>query len=339
MVPATLARLPRLMPLLALASGIAAWVGAQEAERAPSATATLLTVHDAIGPAVSRYVERGIETATKRGSALVVIELDTPGGLDTSMRDIIQAILASPVPVATFVYPQGARAASAGTYILYASHIAAMAPGTNLGAATPISIGGTPAPKPAGGADRDEQRADDDAGSDRTDAPADAGGAAPGSPSAPTVPEPSSESERKAINDAVAYIRSLAEQRGRNADWAERAVRAAESLSARAALGAGVIDVIAEDLDDLLVKIDGRQVTVSGAVRTLDSDALVYERIEPDWRTQLLAVITNPTVAYMLMLLGIYGLIFEGYNPGAVLPGVVGAIALLLALYSSSFCR
>jgi len=322
------------MPLLALASGIAAWVGAQEAERAPSATATLLTVHDAIGPAMSRYVERGIETATKRGSALVVIELDTPGGLDTSMRDIIQAILASPVPVATFVYPQGARAASAGTYILYASHIAAMAPGTNLGAATPISIGGTPAPEPAGGADRDEQRAGDDAGADRTDAPADAGRAAPGSPSAPTVPEPSSESERKAINDAVAYIRSLAEQRGRNADWAERAVRAAESLSARAALGAGVIDVIAEDLDDLLVKIDGRQVTVSGAVRTLDSDALVYERIEPDWRTQLLAVITNPTVAYMLMLLGIYGLIFEGYNPGAVLPGVVGAIALLLALYS-----
>ncbi len=333
MMPAKLARLPLLIPLLVLASGIAMWLGAQEVERAPNATATLLRIHGAIGPATSSYIERGIATAAKRGRTLVVIEMDTPGGLDTSMRDIIQAILASPVPVATFVYPQGARAASAGTYILYASHVAAMAPGTNLGAATPISIGGAPPPEPAGRSPGDEPRVGDRSAPGATD-DAHADGATPTPPQAPTVPAPSSAEERKAINDAVAYIRSLAEQRGRNADWAERAVRAAESLSARAALEAGVIDVIADDLDDLLVKLDGRRVTVNGTERTLDTDKLAYERIEPDWRTQLLAVITNPTVAYMLMLLGIYGLVFEGYNPGAFLPGVVGAISLLLALYS-----
>lgn len=320
-MPAMLARLLSLTPLVALASPLAVGLGAQEAERGPNPTATILTVRDAIGPATSDYVRRGIEAAADRGSTLVVIEMDTPGGLDTSMRDIIQAILASPVPVATFVYPPGARAASAGTYILYASHIAAMAPGTNLGAATPISIGGGPAP--AARNDDGVERSGDDS----RERPAE-------DQSPTTAPEPASAEERKAINDAVAYIRSLAEQRGRNADWAERAVRSADSLSARAALEAGVIDVVADDLDDLVAKLDGRRVTVSGTERTLDTEELVFERVDPDWRTSLLAVITNPTIAYLLLLIGIYGLIFEGYNPGAILPGVVGAIALLLALYS-----
>jgi membrane-bound serine protease (ClpP class) len=321
-MPATLALLARLAGLAMPALGLSAWLGAQEAEPVPTRTATLLGIHDAIGPATSHYLARGIEAAMERGSALIVIEMDTPGGLDTSMREIIQAILASPVPVVTFVYPQGARAASAGTYILYASHIAAMAPATNLGAATPVAIGGTPPPDPtAGNGGGDSEPAEDAA-------PEGEGGPAP------RAPEPGTASERKAINDAVAYIRSLAEQRGRNADWAERAVRSGESLSAQAALANGVIDVIASDLDDLLLKLDGRRVNVNGVEQTLRTDGLVFERVEPDWRTRLLAVITNPTVAYMLMLLGVYGLIFEGYNPGAILPGVVGAISLLLALYA-----
>ena len=283
--------------------GLATWLGAQETEPAPARTATLLGIHDAIGPATSHYLTRGIESARDRGDSLIVIEIDTPGGLDTSMREIIQAMLASPAPVVTFVHPPGARAASAGTYILYASHVAAMAPATNLGAATPVAIGGTAPPDPSA---RDDVRDS----------------------------EPATASERKAINDAVAYIRSLAEQRDRNADWAERAVRSGESLSAQAALAAGVIDVLANDLDDLLMQLNGRRVNVNGTEQTLRTDGLVFERVEPDWRTRLLAVITNPTVAYILMLLGIYGLILEGYNPGAILPGVVGAISLLLALYA-----
>jgi membrane-bound serine protease (ClpP class) len=288
----------------------------------PRPTAALLTVHDAISPATADYVTRGIDAAATSGAALIVIEMDTPGGLDSAMRNIIQAILASPVPVVTFVAPQGARAASAGTYILYASHVAAMAPATNLGAATPVSIGGpsgepspTPTPTP-------EQGSPGTTPQDNQDSqPA-------------TSPEPTTAMERKAINDAVAYIRSLAERRGRNADWAETAVRSAASLSAQAALEMGVIDLIAEDLQDLLQKLDGRTVTVGGREVTLATTGLVYERIDPDWRTKLLAVISNPTVAYILMLIGIYGLIFEGYNPGAVVPGVVGAISLLLALFA-----
>ena len=268
---------------------------------------------------------RGLEAARHDGSRLVVLELDTPGGLDSAMRDIIQAILASPVPVVSYVSPQGARAASAGTYILYASHVAAMAPATNLGAATPVSIGGEPepappsAPSPIAKPPREPKDNSPTAG-------------APGDAAPPSAP--GSTMERKVVNDAVAYIRGLAELRGRNADWAEQAVRGAASLSSTAALEQKVIDVIARDLPDLLARIDGREVRIDDRIVKLATRELTVVRMKPDWRTQLLAVITNPTVAYGLMLIGIWGLLLEGYNPGAVLPGVAGSICLLIALFA-----
>jgi membrane-bound serine protease (ClpP class) len=237
------------------------------------------------------------------------LELDTPGGLDTAMREMIQAILASPIPVVVYVAPSGARAASAGTFLMYASHIAAMAPATNLGAATPVPLIGTDT---VPGATPDKStKADNSSTSPPTDT-----------------------HELKAINDAVAYIRGLAELRHRNADWAERAVRQAASVSASEALRLHVVDLIAPDLTSLLTAINGRKVQTAGGEQTLATQHLPIERVTADWRTQLLAVLTNPNVAYILMLIGIYGLLLEGYNPGAVLPGVGGAICLLLALYS-----
>jgi membrane-bound serine protease (ClpP class) len=280
-----------------------------------------LQISGPIGPATSDYVTDGLNAAAARGAKLVVLEMDTPGGLDTAMREIIKAILASPVPVATYVSPPGSRAASAGTYILYASHIAAMAPATNLGAATPIPVGGT-SPMPGG----DRQPATDKDKKDRDESEAkDSEQPSGGSPDAASA---------KAINDAVAYIRSLAERRGRNAEWAEKAVREAASLSAEQAAEMGVIDLVASDMDDLLRQIHGRTLEVAGKEVTLDTDGLALEAIEPNWRTRLLGTITNPTVAYLLLLIGIYGLLFEGYNPGAILPGVAGAICLLMAAYA-----
>jgi membrane-bound serine protease (ClpP class) len=330
-------RLRRSALAAVLALGCSVWLNAQEdaADEAPSSNVgiiKLIALRGAIGPATADFLARGIATAEDSGATLVVIEMDTPGGLDSSMRDIIQAILNSSVPVATFVSPQGARAASAGTYILYASHIAAMAPATNLGAATPVSIGGSggapAAPSPLDDAqeDSDDEETEDEPATDGDDA--DDGDAAP------SPPELATAMERKSVNDAVAYIRSLAELRGRNADWAEQAVRLAESLSSQQALEENVIDLVADDLADLLRQLDGWEVEVDGQDVTLATTGLLFERIEPDWRTQFLEVISDPTVAYMLMLLGIYGLIFEGYNPGAIVPGVVGAIAMLLALFS-----
>ncbi|MBT8137625.1 MAG: nodulation protein NfeD [Gammaproteobacteria bacterium] len=291
--------------LLVLLGGLV--TGAEEG----GGTVTLLTIDGAIGPASSDYVVRGIEEAEENGARLVVLAMDTPGGLDSAMRDIIKAILNSSVPVATYVSPSGSRAASAGTYILYASHVAAMAPATNLGAATPVQIGGSPPAEKPETSDKEE----DETNSGST-------------------PEPSTAMERKSINDAVAYIRGLAEMRGRNADWAEQAVREAVSLSAEEAVELNVVDMVADNLGDLLQQLDGRTVEVMGNEVTLATAGLVTERIDPDWRTRLLDSITNPNVAYLLMLIGIYGLLFEGYNPGAIVPGVVGAICLLLALYA-----
>ncbi len=280
----------------------------------------VLTVADAIGPATSDYLHRGLERAAERGAELVVIQLDTPGGLDLSMRDIIRDIIASPVPVAVYVAPSGARAASAGTYILYAAHIAAMAPATNLGAATPVRIGGIPDFVPG---DEGEDKKPGDDKKPKTDEQA-----------KPKTPPPADAMGQKIVNDAVAYIRSLAQMRGRNADWAEKAVREGASLSATEALAEGVIDLMAMDLQGLLKATDGREVHVQGINREIHTDKAVVERIEPDWRSRLLAVITHPNIAYILLLLGIYGLFFELASPGYVLPGVIGAVCLLLALYA-----
>lgn len=284
--------------------------------------AVLLEVDGPIGPATADYLARGIDAAADEGAHLVIIRMDTPGGLDTAMRDIIKNILGSPVPVVTWVAPGGARAASAGTYILYASHVAAMAPTTHLGAATPVSIGGSggdivPGGKPPDDGDtRNDEKGD---GQDEKAAPAGAGSTA---------------MERKVVNDAVAYIRSLADRRGRNADWAEKAVREAVSLPAAEAVEKNVVDLLAADLDELLAAIDGRTIETAQGEVVLDTDSIDVQRREPDWRVEFLSIITDPTIAYLLMLVGIYGLIFEGYNPGAMVPGVVGAICLLLALFA-----
>ena len=308
-------------------------------------TATVLEINGAIGPATSRYIVHGLEAAQRAGSRLVVLEMDTPGGLDSAMRDIIRSILASPVPIVGYVSPPGARAASAGTYILYACHVAAMAPATNLGAATPVPIGGEPepgsVPVPGGRTHPDEKPDTGGGGVDPGKAkPAAEAKPAAGKPSDGTAPEgepsniPRSAMERKVVNDAVAYIRGLADLRGRNADWAEQAVRGAASLPASAALQQKVIDLIARDIPDLLAHLDGREVHIDNRTEKLATHDLTMVRIKPDWRTQLLAVITNPTVAYGLMVIGIWGLLLEGYNPGAVLPGVAGSICLLIALFA-----
>jgi membrane-bound serine protease (ClpP class) len=308
-----------------LLAGLALLFATSGAQTTESGPAVRLQIQGAIGMATGEYITKGIEHADRINARLIIIEMDTPGGLDSAMRDIIKAILNSNVPVATYVTPSGSRAASAGTYILYGSHIAAMAPATHLGAATPVQIGGGEKPSAPIRNPLNPDEGDDDGES----ADAEPGGAEPES-----AGNPSSAMERKTVNDAVAYIRGLAELRNRNADWAESAVREAVSLSASDALAQNVIDLIAESTPQLLAEIDGRTVNVRNEERTLSTEGLTIEDFEPDWRTRLLLIITDPNIAYMLMLVGIYGLLFEGYNPGAIVPGVVGAICILLALFA-----
>ena len=310
-----------LLGLALLAHAIAA-VGAEElpvpvAPDPPAAPVVLVKIDGAIGPATADHLHRALAMAAKLKAPLAVLQIDTPGGLDASMRSIIKDILASPVPVASYVAPNGARAASAGTYILYASHIAAMAPASNLGAATPVAIG---LPSPGGQPDA-------------TGAP-DTRPASAAGQGAPAGEHTADAMTAKRVGDAAAYIRSLAQLRGRNAAWAEKAVREAVSLSAQEALQSKVIDLVARDVPDLLKQVNGREIVLaSGPLRLATAGAQVVE-FEADWRTRFLSVITDPSLALILMLVGIYGLLFEFSNPGFVLPGVVGGISLLLALFA-----
>jgi len=289
------------------------FVAAEESQGEAAGYVLRIQIQDqAISPVTARFMARALREAEETRAGCLIIELNTPGGLLQSTQDVVTAILTSRVPVIVYVSPTGGRAASAGLFITLASHVAAMAPGTNLGAATPVPIGGSPPPErkpaPGDGEARDEEP--------------------------PAAPEPAGASNRKAVNDAVAYIRSLAELRGRNVDWAEQAVRSAASLPAQEALEQNVVDLVARDVPDLLAQLDGRELEAAGLEVKLRTEGMVVERFEPDWRIELLSVITNPLVAYGLLIIGLYGLMFEGYNPGAVLPGVIGAICLLLGLYA-----
>jgi membrane-bound serine protease (ClpP class) len=288
---------------------IAAFILAISAVAARADTnVVVLNIKGAIGVATADYVLSGIEHAETSNADLIILEMDTPGGLMAPMRDIVQAILGSGVPVATYVTPAGARADSAGTYILLASHIAAMTPTTHLGAATPVSLGGGEAPA-------------EDSGDEETDDDAE------------TAPLSGTAMERKVLNDAVAYIRSLAERYDRNADWAEKAVRDAATLTAREALEQNVIDFVVENRAELLRVIDGVEVEINSEIVTLATDNVVIEEYEPNWRIKFLSAIANPETVLLLGLIGLYGLMYEGWNPGAIVPGVVGVICLLLAAY------
>jgi membrane-bound serine protease (ClpP class) len=297
-----LARLALFVVALVAAAAFAASFSIGE-DSGRAKVALTIVIDGAIGPASARQLKEGLETAVKRNAEVVILEMNTPGGLVTSMREMIADILASPIPVIGYVAPSGGHAASAGTYILYATHVAAMAPGTNLGAATPVELGGMPS-LPSPGDDNKDQK---------------------------TAADPMM---AKVTNDAVALIRSLAELRGRNADWGEKAVREAASLSANAALQEHVIDLVARDRADLLQQANGRTVDVAGKKEVLATSDLVVEVIEPGWLIRLLAIITDPNVAVILLLVGFYGLVFEFSSPGMVAPGVVGTMALLLGLYA-----
>ncbi|HEX5786964.1 MAG TPA: nodulation protein NfeD, partial [Woeseiaceae bacterium] len=317
------------------------------AQAAAAGTVVTLDVDGPIGVATSDYLVSGLEHAAETDAELVILRLDTPGGLVTSTRDIVKAILASPVPVATFVAPAGARADSAGTYILLASHVAAMAPTTHIGAATPVSITGDDlSPRdledrrgeddaaPADdGAGRSDDTADD-ASDDATDGAAAERGDEDDEAPAKRTGRGGTAMDNKVMNDAVAYIRALAERYGRNADWAEAAVRDAATLTARQALEQNVVDFVADDEAELLRQIDGHEVLLATGTVALDTGETTLVAFEADWRIKLLSVISNPEIVLILGMIGLYGLMYEGWNPGAIVPGVVGVICLLLAAYA-----
>jgi len=366
----TLPNLPKLVfwsALLTLA-GAFLWraAGAEDVleeagnDNAPG-VALVISIDDAIGVATAEFFISSLKTAQEREASILVLELDTPGGLLEPMRDMIKEILASDVPVAVYVTPNGARAASAGTYILYASHVAAMSKATTLGAATPVSMGnaglagralGAPvllrAAEPGGesesgaadsesspGADQ-ESGAEDD-GEDEGKEDAESKEDTEGKEDAESAKDPNAEAmQRKMINDSVSYIRSLARQRGRNADWAEEAVREGVTLEAVEAVEMNVADFIADSVEDLLGKAHGREVDLDGTTIKLNTAEAEIEQLEPGWRTRLLSILTNPSVAYLLVIIGLYGLLLEGYNPGSLVPGIVGVICLLLAAYALS---
>ncbi|MDH3665808.1 MAG: nodulation protein NfeD [Paracoccaceae bacterium] len=325
-----------LLAAAALGLVTALWAPMASGQATDTAKTNRIALHAAIegpiGPATTRHIERVIEAARERRPEVVILRIYTPGGLADAMRDVIAEILASPVPVVGYVAPPGAHAASAGTYILYATHVAAMAPGTNLGAATPVAIGMPGAPK-------DEPKGEPDPGAAEEGAKPDTSEAEKETAESKVLEKirglaPDEAMAAKATNDAVAFIRSLAEMHGRNADWAEKAVREAASLSSAQALEQGVIDLVADDAEALLEALDGRSVTINGAERRLATEGLAIETVEIDGITRLLSVLSNPNVALILMMLGFYGIIFEFWNPGSIVPGVVGAISLTLGLYA-----
>ncbi|MCZ6812584.1 MAG: nodulation protein NfeD [Alphaproteobacteria bacterium] len=328
-------------------AALAPFEGMEAAEKKPARLVAAIDIKGAIGPATSDYFSRAMEKARAMGASAIVVRMDTPGGLSTAMRSIIQDIITAPAPVITYVTPGGARAASAGTYILYASHVAAMAPGTNLGAATPVPMksplpggGGSPKKdkKDKGKTDKDKK----DAKADKKDGKKDKGkkdakadkDKKDKDEDKDKAPAAGDASSRKAVNDARAYIRSLAQMRGRNVEWAEKAVSEAASLSSEEALKANVIDLIADNMADLLTKADGRVVKLPAGETKVATKGAIVRDISPDWRAKLLAVITNPNIAYILLLAGIYGIMFEFYNPGIIFSGVFGAICLVLAFYA-----
>jgi len=326
------------LKLVYLALTLLALLGLAQAQEEPSQQEPVsgphiaeLTIDGAIGVATKDYLVRALEQAHEEGAHAVLIRMDTPGGLDAATRDIIKAILASPIPVITYVHPAGARAASAGTYILYGSQVAAMTPATNLGAATPVQMGGLPT-SPGGEQDQkpEEEPADSESKSDQE---GEEGEAAEEEADSEEVPQGDA-MKRKTINDSVAFIRGLAERHGRNADWAEKAVREAVSLTATKALEKNVIDLVAENREDLLAQLDGLELELESGAYTLSTADLPIKNYDPDWRSEFLGVITNPQIASILLLIGVYGLILEGYNPGAMVPGIVGIICLLLGLYA-----